>query len=313
MRSPDFTGAMAEYGIPTDHETMMRYLEEFTRRYGFISVSFIGSSLLGRSIPLVKLGNEHAKNAVMYVGTHHAMEWITTVVLLRFINEYCELMKKGSSVANISMESLYNSRLIYIIPMLNPDGAELQINGINTAGPMADRLYRMNGGSPDFTHWQANARGVDLNHNYNAGFADYKRLERQAGIMGGAPTRYSGEFAESEPEVGCLCNFVRFNSDIKAALTLHTQGEEIYYTANGKTLRKSKNIGSLIAKMTGYTLSEPEEMASYGGMTDWLVGELEKPSFTIECGKGTNPLPVEDYFEIYTRLRELLFTFPILV
>lgn len=313
MRSPDFSGGMAEYKTPADHATMMKYLEEFTVRYGFISVSFIGSSLLGRSIPMVKLGNENAKSAVLYVGAHHAMEWITTLVLLRFINEYCELMKKGSAVSNISMESLYNSRLIYIIPMLNPDGVELQINGINTAGPMAPRLLSMNGGSADFTHWQANGRGVDLNHNYNAGFGDYKKLERGAGIMGGCATRYSGEFAESEPEVGYLCNFVRFNSEIKAALTLHTQGEEIYYTANGKVLRKSKNIGNLIAKMTGYKLSEPEEMASYGGMTDWFVKELDKPSFTIECGKGVNPLPIEDFFEIYTRLRETLFTFPILV
>ena len=53
----------------------------------------------------------------------------------------------------------------------------------------------------DFTHWQANARGVDLNHNYDAGFLEYKQIEAEQGILGGGPTRYSGECPESEPEV----------------------------------------------------------------------------------------------------------------
>ncbi len=298
---------------PLDYAETMRRIEELTERYKFISASFIGSSLLGRGIPIVKLGNEEAKSAVLYVGAHHAMEWITTGVLLNFMYDYCELTEKKAKIYGLGTENLYSSRQIYIVPMLNPDGVELQINGIKSAGAMAERLCKMNNGSEDFTHWQANARGVDLNHNYDAGFNDYKKLERKAGITGGCATRYSGEFPESEPEVGRLCNFVRFNSEIKAALTLHTQGEEIYCAANKKTARRTMDIGALIAKMTGYKLAVPEEMASYGGMTDWFVGALGKPSFTVECGKGVNPLPPEDCFEIYARLREALFTFPILV
>ena len=49
----------------------------------------------------------------------------------------------------------------------------------------------MNGGSEDFTRWQANVRGVDLNHNYDAGFDAYKQLEPSLGITGGGPTRQS--------------------------------------------------------------------------------------------------------------------------
>ena len=48
-------------------------------------------------------------------------------------------------------------------------------------------------------------------------------------------------------------------------------------------------------------------------MTDFVVGELGRPAFTLECGKGENPLPLSDYFPIYAGLREVLFTLPVLV
>jgi g-D-glutamyl-meso-diaminopimelate peptidase len=76
--------------------------------------------------------------------------------------------------------------------MLNPDGVDLQIKGIEAGGILSERLLKMNG-REDFSHWQANARGVDLNHNYDAGFHEYKKLEKENDICAGA-TRYSGEY-----------------------------------------------------------------------------------------------------------------------
>jgi g-D-glutamyl-meso-diaminopimelate peptidase len=240
------------------------------------------------------------------------MEWITTVLLLRFINEYAEYYKSHRRIFNINLEYLFRSRLVCVVPMLNPDGVELQIHGAKDA-PNKEKLVEMNRGSEDFTHWQANGRGVDLNHNYNAGFAAYKELERSSGLLGGAPTRYSGEYPESEPEVGALANYIRFDDSIKMILTLHTQGEEIYYTSGGKCPPKSKNIARLLSQMSGYTLSEAMGMAAFGGLTDWAIQDKNLPSFTIECGKGVNPLPSDTHFSIYAAIREMLFTAPILI
>ena len=39
------------------------------------------------------------------------------------------------------------------------------------------RGLKYNQQSDDFSHWQANARGVDLNHNYDSGFYEYKKIE----------------------------------------------------------------------------------------------------------------------------------------
>ena len=73
------------YTEPMDYELMMAYINEFSERYKLMSISSVGESIMGRSIPIITLG-EGAK-AALYVGAHHGMEWITTVLLLRFIHE----------------------------------------------------------------------------------------------------------------------------------------------------------------------------------------------------------------------------------
>jgi len=302
-----------DYNTPLDYSTLMTYIDTFQKRYDFIDITYIGASLLGRGIPLIRLGSDGADSYVLYVGTHHGMEWITAAVLLRFINEYCESYRMHRRMYHLNIHNLYKSRLIYVIPMLNVDGADIQINGISTEHPLYDRLLAMNGGSVDFSRWQANARGVDLNHNYNAGFNEYKILEAQEGIFSGGPTRYSGEYPESEPETGALAAFLRYNDQIRMILTLHTQGEEIYYSSGNQVSPKSLSIGRLLSKMSGYTLAVPDGLAAYGGLTDWYIRSFNKPSFTIECGKGKNPLPLSDFLSIYSKLRELLFTAPILI
>lgn len=298
--------AILDYTSPLTYSMMMEYLQIFCERYDFISVVNIGKSLCGKSIPLVTLGDVHAQKSVLYVGTHHAMEWICSVVLLRFINEYCECIKNGSRMYNLNMKYLFSSRRIMIVPMLNPDGVDLHIAGMWEHFPLRERVLAMNGGSDNFETWQSNARGVDLNHNYNALFKEYKTLERERNILPG-PGKYSGEYPESEPETGALCSLLRFDDSIKLLLTFHSQGEEIFYGGDAAP-NKSKALGKTISKMCSYKLSETEDTASYGGLTDWYVREIGNPAFTLECGRGKNPLPLSDYFRIYIGLRELLFS-----
>lgn len=307
-RNMSLSRNILNYDMPIDHRKMLEYLTEFSERYEFLGITSLGESIMGRNIPLITLGE--GKKSILYVGAHHGMEWITSALLLRFINEYCELVKNKSRIFSYEMEYIFSSKTIYVIPMLNPDGVDYQINGVDKDNILYERLLRMNKGSEDFSRWQANARGVDLNHNYNCGFAEYKRLELENDITEGAPTRYSGNMPESEPEVASLCNFLRFNEDIKMVLTLHSQGEEIYYMGGGKALPRTRQIANSLARMSGYKLCVADGMAAYGGLTDWCVAELGRPSFTIECGKGENPLPISDNFKIYTRLREMLFTAP---
>ncbi len=303
--------AVLDYPYPLDHRQMMRYIDIMIERYPFLSVSYIGESILGRGIPILALGE--GEKSVLYVGAHHGMEWITSILLLRFINEYCELYKNNCKAFHLRLNYLFSSRTIYVVPMLNPDGVDYQINGVDNSHILYDRLLAMNGGSNDFSRWQANARGVDLNHNYNAGFAEYKKIEAELGILGGSPGKFSGEMPESEPEVGCLCNYIRYCQNLRMIMSFHTQGEEIYYTGCNRTAPRSRSIAEALSRISGYSLGIPEGGASYGGLTDWAIGALNLPSFTVECGKGENPLPPRDYFYIYTAIREMLFTAPTMI
>ena len=274
-------------------------------------VSVLTRSILGREIPLITLGK--GKHAVLYVGAHHGMEGITCGVLLDFIADYIRQYEKKTTVYDYPMQYLFEQRRIYIVPMLNPDGVEYAVHGIGESNPLRERVLKMND-SNDFSNWQANARGVDLNHNYDAGFLAYKRKEAEAGIMGGAPTRYSGEYPESEPETAALCRFLRFHREqIKGVLTLHTPGEEIFCSCKDNLTAKTMSVGRVISRFTGYRLARPEGLAAFGGLTDWCISTLCRPAFTLECGKGQNPLPPSQRPLIYERLRRTLFSFSCLV
>ena len=229
--------------IPFDHAHAEDVLEQICREFDFIDVGSIGKSILGRSIRIITIGK--GKKNVLFVGGHHGMEWITSAILYGFILDFCNEYKRQNTIYDICTRILFETRTIYIVPMLNPDGIDYAIHGVDKTNPLCSRVVGMNG-SDDFSCWQANARGVDLNHNYNAGFAEYKHVERDLGILSGAPTKFSGEYAESEPETRALCNFCRSRMP-ELALTLHTQGEEIFYTSNCYSADRSLQLGDAVS------------------------------------------------------------------
>ena len=293
-----------------DHATLMDRVHALADAYPFLTLSYIGTSILDRPIPILHVGNGNRR--VLYVGAHHGMEWITSLILCDFCEELCSVIEKKNRVCGIYPCDLISGYTVSILPMLNPDGVEYQIHGVSEDNPLYERLLEMNGDSADFSCWQANARGVDLNHNYDAGFEEYKKIEAQQGIKKGAPTRYSGECPESEPEVAALCNLMRFSSPWRGVMTLHTQGEEIFAPPCFQE-RKSTVTARRLSELTGYRLSRAEGLAAYGGMSDWCTQKLSIPAFTMECGRGKNPLPISQLSSIYATMRASLFLFPTLL
>ena len=292
--------------MPTDSMTVPlspgRLAEEvahLTTAYPTLAHRTLGKSILGREIPLLLLGR--GKRKLLYVATHHAGEWLTSRLLLRFIQELCCAASKGERPYGLDLSFLLAHRMLCFVPMLNPDGVAIVMG--EGRDPLADRRARMSDGK---TLWQANARGVDLNHNYEVGFREYKKLEAALGITGGAPTRYSGEAPESEPETAALAAFTRAVMP-RFVLSLHTQGEEIYYAGGGVELPGARATAMRLSELSGYCVATPEGPAAYGGFCDFTTAALRIPSFTLECGRGENPLPTSDAPELYRRLRRLFF------
>lgn len=271
----------------------------FSDTYPALFCAEIGKSTLGRPLTFFRVGR--GRRAILYVGAHHGMEWITALVLFRFLDDLLTaISRRGEGTLLLEDVSLF------VLPLFNPDGVEIALDGAETAGALASRVIAQNKGSTDTSRWQANARGVDLNHNYDAGFAAYREKEREMGIFGGAPTRYSGPCPFSEPETAAMRDFLGFLRPA-LTLTLHTQGEEIFYSPTIPPVAGADNYGRFLAAATGYRLGRAEGAAAYGGMADYLAEVLHLPAFTLECGRGKNPLPLFVGEEIYQRLRRALF------
>ena len=65
-------------------------------------------------------------------------------------------------------------------------------------------------------------------------------------------------------------------------------------------------MAEIFSMLSGYALSTPDYLSSCGGFKDWFSYCFNKPGFTIECGFGTNPLPICEANGIYKRIREML-------
>jgi g-D-glutamyl-meso-diaminopimelate peptidase len=279
------------------YEVMERDLEGLKVRYPFIEIGEAGKSVLGKSLYYIKLGN--GSNEVFYNASHHGLEWITSVLLMKFIEDFSKAYADGISLAGYNVRDIWNRSTIYIMPMVNPDGVDLVLNSLQSDNPFYYDLIRWNNGSTDFSRtWQANIRGVDLNHNYDASWNLSKEAEAVYGITGPGPTRFSGPYPESEPESKAVANFTR-NHNFRLALAYHSQGEVIYWTYLNMTPPESSRIVQLFSQVSGYIPDQTYGIASYAGYKDWFIERFRRPGFTIEVGRGRNPLPIDQFNEIY--------------
>lgn len=309
MEASHFAFALGE--VPMDHAELLRVLTALDRRYEFLQLGVLGNSILQREIFLVRIGN--GSKHLILVGTHRGNEWISTVLLCRFLYELCDAIEKKRTLYRVTPAQLLCDYTMDLVPMLNPDGVEYLLHGPDPKHPLYPRLVKMNRESTDFSAWQANARGVDLRHNYNAGFLEYKLYEREHAIPCGAPSLYSGASPESEPETAALCNYLRTLDPIALLLSLHTQGERVYYSSGGQIPRHSEALLWQILNKSGYAPAVAKGGAAFGSLLDWSIRTLGIPAFALECGKDASSPLLSDVGGIYARLRELFFTLPRMV
>ena len=256
-----------------DYTELEKRIFSFKRTYPKATVFSIGKSLEGRRLYAIKLGR--GSRRIFFNGAHHGMEWMTSLLLMTFAQELAEGMH-GSS-------QFLDNCILYIVPMVNPDGVEI--------------------GKTKF--WQANARGVDLNHNYDALWQLSKHAERDAGILCPGPTRFSGAFPESEPESRAMADFTRQNN-FDLVIAFHSQGQVIYYDFCGNIPGKTPEYIRRFENVSPYRADSPTGIASYGGYKDWFIKEFHRPGFTIEIGVGENPLPMSDFSNIYNKTVPLM-------
>jgi carboxypeptidase T len=243
----------------------------------------LGTSYQGRDIWAVKVSDnptvDENEPEVLFTAGQHAREHLTIEMALYLLNE---LTSKYASDPRI--KGLVDSREIWIVFNLNPDGSEYDI------ATGAYRSWRKNR-QPNGT---SSSVGTDLNRNW----------DWQWGCCGGSSgsfgsETYRGASPFSAPETQRVRDFVNSRvvggvQQIKAGIDFHTYSELVLWpygyttadTAPGLTLddrNTAAELGRQMAATNGYTPEQASDLyIADGTINDWMWGRYKIFDYTFE-------------------------------
>lgn len=269
------------------YNELLERLKHLDKSY---SVKVIGKTKFNRKIIAVeKVLNKSFSTAIFLAGIH-ARENVSSDLIFEMIERKL-------------FDEIDKFNLSFIV-MANPDGIELQSNGLECFSKRHQkRLVEVNEGSLDFSMWKANAFGVDLNNNFDARWGEivHSKKPSSQGYIGTKPL--------SEKETKAIAKYTK---KMKPFITIsyHTKGEEIYFNffQEAKELVRDKKIAKQFSKSTGYKIVNVEN-DSMGGYKDWCVEKLKIPALTIELGSDElkHPITVEFLNEIFEKNKSIAF------
>ena len=278
------------------------YIQQILAAYPFCRSEVLTSTAFQRPIRTLVIGNGPRK--VIFSASHHANEWITSPVLLKFAEDLALGIQNGEELAL----QISNSATIYMVPMVDPDGVDLVVGAIGPGDIQYDLAQRLAQDYPTIPFpdgWKANLLGVDLNLNYPAGWLQAREIKFSQGFTTPGPRDYVGRSPLNQFETQALAGYTEY-IDPALVLALHAQGEEIYWTFNDIFVPGAEELGRKMAQASGYTLATPPVNSSFAGYKDWFIQEFGRPGYTIEVGRGENPLPLSQFDAIYRATAPIL-------
>ena len=273
--------------------------EGLTARYPFLVRSEIGRSVLDKPLWLLRMGS--GPNRVFYNAAHHANEWITTPLLLRFVEALARAWAYDQTIAGENAREIMSTTTLAVAPCVDPDGLDL-VTGDLTGGPAYENAAAIAGNFPGIpfpSGWKANIRGTDLNLQYPAGWEQAREIKFSQGFTRPAPRDFVGDGPLTAPESLAVYNFTLSYSP---ALTLsyHTQGRVIYWKFLNYEPPLSREIAERFSLASGYAVEDVPYASSFAGYKDWFIQQYNRPGYTIEAGLGNNPLPISMFDQIYS-------------
>lgn len=284
--------------VPYTSQLTAWVIEGLQARYPYLQTGTIGRSVMGMPIYAMRLGNGPVE--VGYNASFHANESITTPVLLKFAEQLLAAYATESLYEELYPERLFEEYSLFLVPLVNPDGVDL-VNGMLTDGMYYRRAARIAADFPQIPFpagWKANVQGVDLNLQFPAGWDMAKKIKYAQGYDRPAPRDFVGQTPLSAPESIAMFDFTR-NHDFSLILAYHTQGEVIYWKYLDEEPENARRIAEYFAKVSGYRIEETPSASGYAGYKDWFINFYDRPGYTIEAGLGENPLPMEQFPDIY--------------
>ena len=240
-----------------------------------VKVTEIGRSIEGRPIVNIKITEDAARNtqskpAIIFMGGHHAREHLSVELPLMLAQYIVAKYRNGIQQA----ENTLANREIHIIPIVNPDGSEYDIQDGNYKYWRKNRRRNANG-----------SYGVDLNRNY--GF----RWGTGGSSRSGSSDTFMGPKPFSEPETQAIQRFVSQQKNATMLVSFHTFSELILFPWGHSTSRISnqrdfeahKRIATQMSEWNGYRPMQASQLYVASGITsDWAYGDQNLFAFTFE-------------------------------
>ncbi len=285
--------------VPITWESCDRMLRRIAETYPFCRTEIIGSTEFGRTLRALYIGTGPRK--VFYSAAHHANEWITALILLKFAEELARAISEGGQLGGQSAQAIADNATICLVPMVDPDGVDLVVGAIppDSFGYQQARAMAENYPEIPFPDgWKANLKGVDLNLNYPAGWTQAREIKFSQGYTRPGPRDYVGRAPLDQKETRAMAEFTEF-FDPALVLAYHSQGEVIYWQFRDIEVPGARELGEEFARLSGYELADTPYESSFAGYKDWFIQEFRRPGYTVEVGQGINPLPLEQFDTIY--------------
>lgn len=292
----DFT--LVPTQVPYSSQLVAWLVEGLHVRYPFIRYEQAGQSVLGKSLWVLRIGQ--GRKQVFYNASFHANEWINTPMLFRFLEEYGESLVSGRSLYGHSAGRLFAAYELFCMPLVNPDGVDLVNETLDDeeAFAAAEQIAANYPKIPFPNGWKANIEGIDLNLQFPARWERAREIKYAAGFISPAPRDYVGMFPLEAPESRAVYAYT-INHNFLLILAYHTQGEVIYWKYLDYEPYRSREIAGYFGAVSGYAVEETPSQSGYAGYKDWFIQNYDRPGYTIETGTGVNPLPLNQFPQIY--------------
>ncbi len=281
-------------------------LEGLTLRYPFLVKFSIGTSVAGKPIEAIRIGAGPLRVGVN--AAHHANEWITTPLVLLFLERSAKAFAEDAAIGDVPARKLYASSTLTLVPLVNPDGVDL-VNGAMSEGDSYFESARaLSAFYPDVPFpdgWKANIRGTDLNLGYSAGWENARAIKFANGFTRPGPRDYVGTRPLEAPENRALYE-LSVADRYDRAIAYHTQGGEIYCEFGGRSPEGSRTLADRFAAVSGYSVADVPYDSGFAGYKDWMIDRFAANAFTIEAGRGVNPLPIDALPTLYAENEGIL-------
>lgn len=266
--------------------------------YPFVYCRTLTATAGGRPLPALQIGQGDTK--ILLTAGHHANEYITSMLCWELVEAYLAAVVQGGSFGGRDAGALYHNAMLYVVPMVNPDGIALVTGELSPDSAEYRAAQEIAAAYPDIPFpagWKANLQGTDLNLNYPAGWEKARTIKAALGFSGPAPRDYPGARPLDQPETAALAAFTCcIHPDVM--LALHTQGRVIYPGPAETAPPSSDALAAAFSAASGYPVEPVPPESANAGFKDWFLQRFHRPAFTIEAGLGENPLPQSQLPEI---------------